>query len=174
VTTHEYDVIERYRDLGGSLMFLSANNFFWKTVLRGNTMTRVALWRDLGRPESALVGVQFIGTDGGLHRGSWIVRDPSPRWLFAGTDLTRGGVFGNAGIEIDHTTPASPRGIRILAEIPHLFGARFTAQMTYYETKTGARVFAAGAFSVATSCGNPIVGLLLENLWERLAPSPAV
>ena len=30
VTTREYDLVEGYRDLGGNLMFLSANNFFWR------------------------------------------------------------------------------------------------------------------------------------------------
>ena len=34
VTPHEYDVVERYRDLGGNLAFLSANNFFWQVVKR--------------------------------------------------------------------------------------------------------------------------------------------
>ena len=28
VTEHAYDIVERYRDLGGNLAFLSANNFF--------------------------------------------------------------------------------------------------------------------------------------------------
>ena len=30
VTTREYDLVEGYRDLGGNLMFLSANNYFWR------------------------------------------------------------------------------------------------------------------------------------------------
>ena len=30
VTTREYDLVEGYRNLGGNLMFLSANNFFWQ------------------------------------------------------------------------------------------------------------------------------------------------
>ena len=30
VTQHIYDVTQRYRDLGGNLAFLSANNFFWR------------------------------------------------------------------------------------------------------------------------------------------------
>jgi hypothetical protein len=172
VTTHEYDVIEGYRDLGGNLMFLSANDFFWKVTLRGNTMTRVAQWRDLGRPESALIGVQFIGTDEGVHRGWWQLRgDASCTWMLAGTDLTDTSSFGNAGIEIDHTTAASPKGIHVVAEIPHLFGPRFTAQMTYYETAPGARVFAAGAFSIAGSAENPVVGRILANLWDRLERS---
>ena len=34
VTAHEYDVVQRYRDLGGNLMFLSANNFFWQVDKR--------------------------------------------------------------------------------------------------------------------------------------------
>src|SRR4051794_31872969 len=40
VTTHEYDVIEEYRDLGGNLMFLSANAFFWRITIHGHVMTR--------------------------------------------------------------------------------------------------------------------------------------
>jgi hypothetical protein len=170
VTKAEFDNVERYRDLGGNLMFLSANNFFWKVTFRGNTMTRVAKWRDLGRPEAALVGVGFIGTDEGVHRGPWTVRDESSAgWIFDGMKLDRGMPFGNAGIEIDHTSSASPRGIRVLAEIPHLFGPRFTAQMTYYENTAGAKVFAAGAFTLAGSIGQPAVGRLVENLWSGLS-----
>src|SRR6266404_5005859 len=36
VTTHEYDVVSRYRDLGGNLAFLAANNFFWKITIKNN------------------------------------------------------------------------------------------------------------------------------------------
>ena len=169
VTTREYDAIERYRDLGGHLMFLSANNFFWKVVLRGRTITRTALWRDLGRPESALIGVQFIGTDGGYHRAPWIVRDPSPAWIFAGSGLDGSASFGSGGIEIDHTTASSPPETRVLAEIPHLFGPRFTAQMTYYETSCGARVFAAGSFAFGGALWNPTIARLVSNVWDRLA-----
>ena len=68
VTTNEYDAIEKFRDLGGNLIFLSANNFFWKVTRRGNLMTRVKRWRDLGRPEAELIGVQYFGNDRGTHR----------------------------------------------------------------------------------------------------------
>jgi hypothetical protein len=172
VTTSEYDLVEGYRDLGGNLMFLSANDFFWKITLKGNTMTRVAQWRDLGRPESALIGVQFIGTDEGVHRGGWTVRDFSGcEWLFEGVEAKDGSRFGDAGIEIDHTTADSPKGIHVVADIPQLFGPRFTAQMTYYETTAGAKVFAAGAFTVAGSAENPVVARILENLWQRMTQS---
>ena len=170
VTTHEYDVVTGYRDLGGNLAFLSANNFFWRTVKHGLVMSKTEQWRDLGRPEANLIGVQYRGNDRGAHRGPWIVRDASAaRWLFTGTKLENGSEFGSGGIEIDKTAPDSPSNVHVIAEIPNLFGPGFTAQMTYYETAAGARVFAAGAFTLAGQAGNPVVAKLLANLWKQLS-----
>ncbi len=36
VTAREYDLVEGYRNLGGNLLFLSANNFFWRVVRSGD------------------------------------------------------------------------------------------------------------------------------------------
>jgi len=164
VTTHEYDVVTRYRDLGGNLAFLAANNFFWKITIAHHVMTRVAQWRDLGRPEAALIGVQYRANDRGGHRGPWIVRDAASP-LVAG----EGQEIGSGGIEIDASTKASPRSLQVLAEIPNLYGPGYTAQMTYYETPVGAKVFAAGAFSLAGSVWEPEVGQLMTNVWNRLS-----
>jgi N,N-dimethylformamidase beta subunit-like, C-terminal len=171
VTTHEYDVVERYRDLGGNLAFLSANNFFWQVVKRGSVIRKTKQWRDLGRSEAGLLGVQYRGNDSGGARGSWIVRDVAASdWLFAGTGLGPGSRFGDDwGIEIDHTSGDSPDGVQVVAEIPDLFGPGFTAQMTYYETKHGAKVFAAGAFTLAGQALEPGVPRVLGNLWTKLA-----
>jgi hypothetical protein len=171
VTTHEYDLVEGYRDLGGNLAFLSANNFFWRIVKHGSVMEKTEQWRDRGRPEASLIGVQYRGNDRGGHRGPWIVRDVSAaRWLFAGTGLKDGSTFGSGGIEIDKTATGSPPGVEVVAEIPNLFGPGFSAQMTYYETTAGAKVFAAGAFTLAGAVlDDPIVNRLMENLWARLA-----
>src|SRR5918994_4523539 len=54
VTRHEYDLMRNYRDLGGNLMFLSANNFFWQVQLQDRTLRRTRLWRDVGPPEISL------------------------------------------------------------------------------------------------------------------------
>jgi len=89
-------------------------------------------------------------------------------WLFAGDGLHAGTAFGSAGIEIDHTASASPRRTKILAEVPNLFGPGFTAQMTYYETARGAKVFAAGAFTMASSALQPEVDRLLQRLWKHM------
>jgi N,N-dimethylformamidase beta subunit-like, C-terminal len=170
VTTHEYDVVERYRDLGGNLAFLSANNFFWQVVKRGAVVRKTKQWRDLGRPEAGLLGVQYRGNDSGESRGAWIVQDtPAASWLLAGLGLRPGSRFGNGGIEIDCTAPDTPDDIEVIAEIPDLFGTGFTAQMTYYETKHGTKVFAAGAFTLAGSALNPEVSRVLANLWGHLA-----
>ena len=168
VTTREYDLVTGYRDRGGHLAFLSANNFFWQIVKRGNVMERTQQWRNLGRPEAALIGVQYRGND--LKTGEYVVKDTSAApWLFAGTGLTNGSQLCCGGIEIDKTTSASPHGVKVLAEIPNLFGPGFTAQMTYYETANGAKVFAAGAFTLAASVKSPVGERLVANLWAYLS-----
>ena len=45
--------------------------------------------------------------------------------------------------------------------------------MTYYETPYGAKVFAAGAFTLAGKVWMPGVEQVLENLWTRLAGEEA-
>jgi len=44
-----------------------------------------------------------------------------------------------------------------------------TAEMTYYETPAGAKVFAAGALNFAASIGDPTVSQLVGNVWSRLS-----
>jgi hypothetical protein len=173
VTDGEYDAIERYRNLGGNLIFLSANNFFWRVTRENDVLTRVAMWRDIGRPEASLIGVQYLANDRGERQGMFVVRSNDPRWLWAGTDLAPGSSFGEFvggyGIEIDHVTSDSPVGTTVVAEIPDLFGPGLTAEMTYYETPNGAKVFAAGALDFGGSALNWPVRLMLENLWDRLS-----
>jgi N,N-dimethylformamidase len=170
VTEREYDAVESFRDRGGNLIFLSANNFFWRIDLSGRTMTRVKKWRELGRPEASLLGVQYIGNDEGERRGPWLVRPQAAAgWVFEGIKLREQNAFSDAGIEIDAVASSSPRGTRILADIPNLLGPGMTAHMTYYETPRGAKVFAAGAFTLAGSVRQPAVQRLLTNLWGRMA-----
>jgi hypothetical protein len=165
VTTHEYDAVSRFRDLGGNLIFLSANNFYARITIRGDVMTRTGWWRWLGRPEATLIGVQFFHNDNGEHRGPWIVRaGRSGRWIFRGTGLHPGDAFSSGGIEADQVAAASPAGVTVLAEIVDLFGDGRNAQMAYYRTPNGAHVFAAGAFSLAAAVWQPPVARLVENL----------
>ena len=170
VTKREYDAVEGFRNRGGNLIFLSANNFFWRVDVKGRTMTRVAKWRDLGRPEASLLGVQYIGNDRGQRRAPWLVGPSAARsWVFEGVELANGNELSLAGIEIDAVAPSSPRETQVLAVVPDLLGPGLTAHMTYYETRAGAKVFSAGAFSLVLGIRAPPVQRLLANLWARLA-----
>jgi hypothetical protein len=171
VTQHEYDAVKSFRDRGGNLIFLSANNFFWKVTISGNLMTRVAKWRDLGRPEAALIGVEYYRNDMGEHRGPWVVRPAAKKlpWLIDGTGLTVGMEFSSGGIEADDITADSPKNVLVVAAIPNLYGDGRNADMTYYDTPAGAKVFAAGAFSIAGSVWQGHVRQLMSNLWAWMA-----
>ena len=174
VTTHQYDVVERFRDLGGNLMFLSANNFFWKVDKQGQTLRKIAKWRDAGRPEAALIGVQYRANDDGRRQGLFSVQAAaSAPWLWQNTGLVDGSTFGQFvggyGIEIDATTSASPLGTLVLAQIPDLFGPGLGPQMTYYETSAGAKVFAAGVLDFGGSAPFWPMKRMLDNLWVRLS-----
>jgi hypothetical protein len=171
VTQHEYDAVTNYRDRGGNLIFLSANNFFWKITISGNVMTRIAKWRDLGRSEAALIGVAYYHNDLGEHRGPWVVRPAAKKlpWLIVGTGLKVGMEFSSGGIEADDVTADSPKNIRVIAAIPNLYGDGRNADMTYYDTPAGAKVFAAGAFTIAGSVWQGHVRQLMTNLWDWMA-----
>ena len=84
VTRHEYDLIENYRNLGGNLAFLSANNFFWEVRLEGRSLRRTRLWRSIGRPESAILGVQYRANDDGRIQRPFVVRVHGDRAMALG------------------------------------------------------------------------------------------
>jgi hypothetical protein len=170
VTQHVFTLVKRYRDLGGNLAFLSANNFYRRVTIAPPWMTCITQFRDLGEPEASLVGVQY--------RDWWRRRYPSrpfvvrsvaaAPWLFRGTGLRPGDHFGRGyGIEIDSRARSSPPGTRVIAEIPSIFGPGKTAQMTFYRTRAGAKVFAAGAMYF-DGPQSPATARMLRNLWVHL------
>jgi hypothetical protein len=174
VGAHEYDVIERFRDLGGNLMFLSANNFFWRVTKKGQVLRRAGTWRQHGRPEVRLLGIQYRANDSGQHQGFFTVQNSAAvPWLWAGTGLGDGSTFGQAvggyGIEIDGTSPESPPGTVVVASIPDLFGPGISAEMSYYETPAGAKVFAAGTLDFGGSVTYAPMNRILNNLWDHLS-----
>ena len=171
VTGRLYNLIGGYRDLGGNLLFLSANNFFRRIDRNGVRLKLIDEWRDLGRPEEALLGVRYIASDRGQRHAPFTVvgGDIAP-WAFANTGLGNGAQFGMYGIEIDARGPASPPNVQVLATIPDLFGAGRSAEMTYYEHSSGAKVFSAGALNFGGQIMLwPATQQLLANVWQQLA-----
>ena len=169
-TAAAFDVVQRYRDLGGNLLFLSANNFFRHVEREGDRLRLVGLWRDEGRPEAALCGVQYRASDRGQRQAPFVVTGAElAPWAFDGTGLADGSTFGRFGIEIDATTADSPPGTAVLARIPDLLGPGRSAEMSYYEAPSGARVFSAGALNFGGEVSLwPETLRLLENVWARL------
>jgi hypothetical protein len=179
VTTHIYDLIQRYRDLGGNLAFLSADNFFRRVDLSHGHLWLINLWRNLGRPEAALIGDQYRGNDRGGHIATYVVTDAEAApWLFQGvtladgSPLVDGSPLGTAryGIEFDMPTTDSPPGTVVLAEVdpPGLTDGSIRGDMTYYETPAGAKVFAAGTLGFGGS-DSPLATILFQNLWQQLS-----
>jgi hypothetical protein len=169
VGRHAYGVMQRFRDLGGRLLFLSAANFHWRAERKASTLRLVRPWRQLGKPEAALVGVQVTASGRGPGK-PYVVQGASVEpWVFAGTGLNDGSTFGRFGTVIDATTQQSPAGTVVLARIPRAIGRR-SAEMTFYRTAAGAQVFAAGALDFASALEQPAVAQLVENVWARLSP----
>jgi hypothetical protein len=170
-TPHVWSAVERYRDLGGNLAFLSANDFFYRIVLRGDRIYRTGHWRDFGRSDASLIGAGYVGWFENRYRNRpYIVTGAHEApWLLRGTGLRDGDSFGNYGIEIDQRTADSPPGTTVLARIPDIFGPGRSAEMTYYVTERGAKVFAAGAINFAGTAEWPVVSRLLANLWRQLS-----
>ena len=116
-------------------MFLSANNFFRRVDRHGSRLQLINLWRDLGRPESALIGVQYKASDRGTHQAPMVVTDAgAASGRSPARACSRGSPSAATGSRSTRSTSSSPAGTVVLAEIPNALGAGLTAQMTYYET----------------------------------------
>jgi hypothetical protein len=140
-------------------------------VKRGSLMDGRWRWRDLGRPEAALVGAQYVDWNHGRYpnRPFIVTGVGQVPWFFRGTGLHDGDTFGIYGIEVDARSSESPPATRVLAHIPGIFGAGENAEMTYYATPRGAKVFSAGVMNFGGSALWPVVSTMMRNLWKELS-----
>jgi hypothetical protein len=163
VTNRAYEVVPRFRDLGGNLAFLSANKFHYRVWRLGSYLYGRRPWHELGRPAAALSGSDYVGSWMRTYKNRpYVVSGAEEaRWLFAGTRLHNGDTFGRFGIEVDSSSGRSPKGTVVLARIEGIFGRGRSAEMTYYETRRGAKVCGSVAWQPMTR--------LMENLWRHLS-----
>ncbi len=169
-TSHMFAITAQYRDLGGHLAFLSANDFFRKVAVSGNSMTLVGPFRNLGSPEASLIGAEYLDWSRNLYpnRPYVVTGERQLPWLFAHTGLRDGDLLpGWFGIEIDSIAPASPPQTVVVADIPDIFPNE-TAQMTYYATRSGAEVFDAGTINFGGAADQADVAQMLSNLWLHM------
>ncbi len=110
-------------------------------------------FRQLSRPESALIGVQY---DYNSVRSDMIVSDCSS-WICAGTGLVTGDVLpGLLGYEVDGMNASSPAGTFAIMTSPYVCKSNFPgcsasptqySHMSFYTAPSGAMVFATGSMS---------------------------
>jgi hypothetical protein len=125
--------------------------------------------------EANLLGVAY-SDPGAMTVAPYEVIEPG-HWIFAGSGLKKGDVFGEktlherygdgaSGHETDKITPSSPKNVVLLAR--GLNPDDGGAHLAYYETPGGGAVFAAGSITYPTGllC-DPVVSRLTANVLER-------
>ncbi|MFC4020786.1 N,N-dimethylformamidase beta subunit family domain-containing protein [Micromonospora sp. GCM10011542] len=188
------------RDSGTSLVFLSANNCYWRirygaadgqpderTVACSKTMKfsdgRVPLmtqWRRAGSPEQSLIGAQYVSVVDGY--ADLVVQD-SKHWFWAGTGLRDGDtiprvVWGEADQVMPGVTVPSPREHTVLARSPYRRkGKTQNSDTTLYQAPSGAWVFAAGTMGwtaalQAEGFADERLQQATRNLLDRVLASP--
>ena len=125
-TRNQLDALQKFTDSGGRLLYLGGNGFYTAAEIPSthpdvvevrrpgqDNLWRVnhtegifsssglpaGLWRNIGRPENALVGVGFIAQgfdECTFYRRSAASQDPRVAWIFEG--LTPDEVIGDFGI----------------------------------------------------------------------------
>jgi hypothetical protein len=200
-TSEMFSNAEAARDAGVGLGFFCGNSVYWQTRLlpaadgrldRDMACYRVAtldpepdpakktcLFRDVGRPQQPLLGVQY---DGFVDKGytGLVVAEPE-HWMFAGTGFQRGDrIEGVLGPEVDAFDATLPAPLGDQRALP--FASPFTRQKdkagstshaSVYRAPSGAWVFAAGTIGWAQALGvpklvDPRLQRTTRNVLERL------
>lgn len=197
ITTHpEYWSASMYRSLkewvferGGRLLYLGGNGLNCEIemldrqtmrVKNGDdrcrradgTASRFALYNE---SEANLLGVVF--TDAGIMTAAPYEVLDAEHWIFAGTGVANGDVFGRdslheripggaSGHETDKVSADSPVGTEVVARGLNPDGGG--ADMTHFSTAGGGAVFSAGSITYPASVlVDPVVSRLTANVIGR-------
>jgi len=180
-----YDKTEFARSAGTNLAFFGANAVHWQVRMENSgkgTANRVLAcykdelnttqfdpitdpllktmkWRDLGRAEQTLIGVQHDINGWNLNTTNQppLIINNSSNWVYADTNFTDGtAVPYLIGYEIDNLNSAyaaptsmSQTSQTILGNSPYVNhgGAAYTSQASIYQAPSGAWVFGSGTMS---------------------------
>ena len=170
-----YDLLKRYRDEGGNLVFLQANPFYRQVRVEPARNAVVMTDYDAreGRSDFALTGVGYDGCCFPKVRAEPYVAATGTdydrvRWLFRGTGIGPGQAFGVANSESDRVDPGlSPRDHVIAGQaiMRGKYGV-IHAAMTWSRAGRG-QVFATGNYTFLRM-GRGITYKLLDNVWAKL------
>jgi N,N-dimethylformamidase beta subunit-like protein len=170
-----YDLLKRYRDGGGNLVFLQANPFYRQVRIDGEQNAVVMTDYDAreGRSDFALAGVGYDGCCFPRARAAPYVaasgRDyQRVRWLFRGTGIKAGQRFGYAGSESDRIDPELTPRDHVVAARAVIAGKRgvINAAMVWSRAGRGSS-FATGNYTFMRM-GQGLTYKLLDNVWRKL------
>ena len=201
------DHLDAYLSAGGSLLYLSGNGVYWKVTYdptgrvmevrkeggpHHQTGEPGGLWRSVGRPEHATLGVGYV-RPGYMTFAPYMVEDAS-HWVFKGAGVKNGDLIGREGInggaasgwETDQADERSPKNLRMLArglnpedymgsgksaQYPDpacRWDGRGGAHITYYDHPGGGGVFAVGSIAFGGSLvGDPALQRVVRNVLDR-------
>jgi hypothetical protein len=170
-----YDLLKRYRDGGGNLVFLQANPFYRQVRLDRERNAVVMTDYDAreGRSDFALAGVGYDGCcfprDRAAPYVAAIGRDyERVRWLFRDTGIGPGQAFGIAASESDRVDPGLTPRDHVVAAQAIINGKHgvIHAAMVWSHAGRG-QVFATGNYTFLRM-GRGITYRLLDNVWRKL------
>jgi hypothetical protein len=170
---------------GGRLMYLGGNGLNCKIEFLedGKSMRCLNQWpagyesrfHAQVESEANLLGVVFTDA-GAMTSAPYEVLVPD-HWIFTGTGLRRGDLFGTkilhqrygdgaSGHETDKISPSSPRNLQVLAK--GLNPDEGGAELVWFETAGGGAVFSAGSITYPTGllC-DPPTSTITANVLER-------
>lgn len=170
-----YDLLMRYRDGGGNLVFLQANPFYRQVRLdrAHNAMVMTDFDAREGRSDFALAGVGYDGCCFPRSRaqpyaaaiGADFAR---VSWLFRGTGIGPGESFGSAGSESDRIDPELTPRDHIIAARAIVAGKRGVINAALVWTHAGrGQTFATGNYDFLRM-RRSLTWTLLDNVWRKL------
>jgi hypothetical protein len=170
-----YDLLRRYRDRGGNLVFLQANPFYRQVRLDRprNAMVMTDFEAREGRSDFALAGVGYDGCCFPRSRAQPYVAAGGldykrVGWLFRGTGIGPGQSFGFAGSESDRIDPELTPRDHVAAARAIIAGKRgvINAALVWSHTGRG-QVLATGNYDFLRM-GRSLTWTLLDNVWRKL------
>jgi N,N-dimethylformamidase beta subunit-like protein len=170
-----YDLLMRYRDQGGNLIFLQANPFYRQVRVEPEKNAVVMTDYDAreGQSDFAIAGVGYDGCCFPHDRGRPYVaatgRDyERVRWLFRGTGIGPGQPFGIAYSESDRVDPELTPHDHVVAGLAIIAGKRgvITPSLVWSHAGKGSS-FATGNYSFLRM-NRGLTYKLLDNVWRKL------
>lgn len=207
------DHLDAYLNAGGNLLYLSGNGMYWKVTYDPNMQTMEVrkdkrphlqtcepggLWRNVGRPEHATLGVGYV-RPGYMTFAPYRVEAPK-HWIFKNTGLHKGDLIGRVGInggaasgwEMDQIGDASPANLQMLAQglnaenymdprqsahypdPAYEWNGKGGAHMVYYDHPGGGGVFSTGSIAFGGSLVlDTKLQHIVRNVLDRFLASPS-